>query len=34
VKKLQFTVDKDTRRSYIELEELAKRGGVSFPSHY
>lgn len=34
VRKLQFTVDKATQRSYIDLEELARRGGVSFKSHY
>jgi mannose-6-phosphate isomerase-like protein (cupin superfamily) len=33
-RKLQFTVDKKTKRSYIDLDELARRGGVSFPSHY
>ena len=33
-RKLQFTVDKETKRSYIDLDELAKRGGVSFESHY
>lgn len=33
-RKMQFTVDKKTKRSYIELEELAKRGGLSFKSHY
>ena len=33
-RKMQFTVDKETKRSYIELEELARRGGVSFKSHY
>jgi quercetin dioxygenase-like cupin family protein len=33
-KKLQFTVDKKTRRSYIDLEDLAKRDGISFKSHY
>ena len=33
-RKMQFTVDKKTKRSYIELEELARRGGVSFKSHY
>jgi mannose-6-phosphate isomerase-like protein (cupin superfamily) len=33
-RKLQFTVDKTTKRSYIDLEELASRGGLSFPSHY
>jgi quercetin dioxygenase-like cupin family protein len=33
-RKMQFTVDKETKRSYIDLEELAKRGGLSFESHY
>ena len=33
-RKMQFTVDKDTKRSYIELDELIKRGGVNFTSHY
>lgn len=33
-RKMQFTVDKATRRSYIDLEELVKREGVSFKSHY
>ena len=33
-RKMQFTVDKVTRRSYIELEELAKRDGIAFKSHY
>jgi mannose-6-phosphate isomerase-like protein (cupin superfamily) len=33
-RKMQFTVDKATKRSYIDLEELVKRGGVSFKSHY
>ena len=33
-RKRQFTVDKKTKRSFIELEELAKRGGLSFKSHY
>ena len=33
-KKFQFTVDKKTKRSYIELDELARRGGISFKSHY
>ena len=33
-KKLQFTVDKETKRSYIDLSDLAKRGGISFKSHY
>ena len=29
-----FTVDKETKRSYIDLNDLVKRGGVSFKSHY
>ena len=33
-RKMQFTVDKETKRSYIDLDELAKRGGISFKSHY
>ncbi len=33
-RKLQFTVDKKTKRSYIELEELVRPGGLSFKSHY
>jgi len=33
-KKFQFTVDKNTKRSYIDLEDLARRGGISFKSHY
>ena len=33
-KRMQFTVDRETRRSYIELDELAKMDGVSFGSHY
>jgi quercetin dioxygenase-like cupin family protein len=33
-RKMQFTVDKKTKRSYIDLDELIKRGGVSFKSHY
>ena len=33
-RKMQFTVDKDTKRSHIDLEELARRGGISFTSHY
>src|SRR3954471_13354643 len=33
-RKLQFTVDKETKRSYIDLNDLVKRGGVSFKSHY
>ena len=33
-RKFQFTVDKATKRSYIELDELARRGGISFKSLY
>ena len=33
-KRMQFTVDRETRRSFIELDELAKMDGVSFRSHY
>lgn len=33
-RKLQFTVDKETKRSYIDLDDLVKRGGVNFKSHY
>jgi len=33
-KRMQFTVDRETRRSYIELDELAVMDGVSFKSHY
>jgi quercetin dioxygenase-like cupin family protein len=33
-KKLQFTVDKETMRSYIDLDDLTKRDGVSFKSHF
>ncbi len=33
-KKLQFTVDKETKRSSIELDELIRRDGVNFKSHY
>ena len=33
-KRMQFTVDRETRRSYIDLDELAKMDGVSFRSHY
>jgi mannose-6-phosphate isomerase-like protein (cupin superfamily) len=33
-RKMQFTVDKKTKRSYIDLDELAKRDGISFKSHY
>ena len=33
-KRMQFTVDRETGRSYIELDELAVMGGVNFESHY
>ena len=33
-KRMQFTVDRETKRSYIGLDELAAMGGVSFKSHY
>ncbi len=33
-RRMQFTVDRDTRRSYIELDELAAMDGVNFKSHY
>lgn len=33
-KNLQFTVEKDTKRSYIDLDELIWRKGVSFDSLY
>ena len=33
-KKIQYTVDKKTMRSYIDLEDLAYREAISFKSHY
>jgi mannose-6-phosphate isomerase-like protein (cupin superfamily) len=33
-RKMQFTVDKKTKRSFIELHELAYRDAISFKSHY
>ena len=33
-RKMQFTVDKKTMRSYIDLDELEKREGLNFKSHY
>ena len=33
-RKIQFTVDKKTKRSYIDLEDLAYREAISFKSHY
>ena len=34
VRKLQFKVDEKTKRSYVDLDELTKRGATSFKSHY
>jgi quercetin dioxygenase-like cupin family protein len=33
-RKIQFTVDKKTMRSYIDLEDLKYREAISFKSHY
>ena len=33
-RKIQYTVDKQTMRSYIDLEDLAYRDALSFKSHY
>jgi quercetin dioxygenase-like cupin family protein len=33
-RKFQFTVDKETLRSYIDLPELERREGLCFESHY
>jgi mannose-6-phosphate isomerase-like protein (cupin superfamily) len=33
-RKLQFTVDRETLRSYIDVGELDRREGRRFPSHY
>ena len=33
-RRMQFTVDRATKRSFIELDELVKMDGVSFGSHY
>ena len=33
-RKMQFTVDKATKRSYIDIDELEKREAISFKSHY
>ena len=33
-KKIQYTVDKATKRSYIDLDDLAYREAISFKSHY
>jgi len=34
VRKLQFKVDEQTKRSYVDLEYLAQRGARHFKSHY
>lgn len=33
-RRMQFTVDHETKRSYIELDELLKMEGAAFASHY
>lgn len=33
-RKIQFTVDRKTRRSYVDLEDLRYREAISFRSHY
>ena len=33
-RKIQYTVDKATKRSYIDLEDLKYRDAISFKSHY
>jgi mannose-6-phosphate isomerase-like protein (cupin superfamily) len=33
-RKIQFLVDKKTKRSFIDLEDLAYREAISFKSHY
>jgi quercetin dioxygenase-like cupin family protein len=33
-RRMQFTVDRTTGRSYIEHDELVRMDGVSFESHY
>ena len=33
-RKIQYTVDKQTMRSYIDLEDLGYRDAISFKSHY
>jgi hypothetical protein len=33
-RKIQYTVDKKTMRSYIDVEDLAYREAISFKSHY
>jgi mannose-6-phosphate isomerase-like protein (cupin superfamily) len=33
-RKIQYTVDQETKRSYIDVEDLAYRDAISFKSHY
>ena len=33
-RKMQFTVDRATLRSHIDVEDLVARDGIEFPSHY
>lgn len=33
-RKLQLTVDKETKRSFVDLRDLAYRDAISFKSHY
>jgi mannose-6-phosphate isomerase-like protein (cupin superfamily) len=33
-KRMQFTVDRETKRSFIEFDELVMMDGVNFKSHY
>jgi hypothetical protein len=33
-KKIQYTVDKKTKRSYIDLADLHYREAIDFKSHY
>ncbi len=33
-RKLQFKIDEETKRSYVDLDKLAKRDAISFKSHY
>ena len=33
-RKIQYTVDKRTKRSFIDLKDLAYREAISFKSHY
>jgi hypothetical protein len=33
-RRMQFTVDRKTKRSYIELHELEAMDAINFESHY